>query len=41
MIINLRTLDCLTNSPCQIHWKYIENSMKEMGTAHMFIYIVR
>ena len=30
MIINLRTLDCLTNSPCQIHWKYIENSMEEM-----------
>ena len=30
MIINLRTLDCLTNSPCQIPWKYIENSMEEM-----------
>ena len=25
MIINLRTLDCLTNSPCQIHWNYIKN----------------
>ena len=30
MIINLRTLDCLTNYPYQIHWKYIENIMKEM-----------
>ena len=30
MIINLRTLDSLTNSPCKIHWKYIANSMKEM-----------
>ena len=30
MINNLRTLDCLTNTPCQIHWKYIENSMEEM-----------
>ena len=30
MIINLRTLDCLKNSPCQSHWKYIENSMEEM-----------
>ena len=35
MIINLRTLDCLTNSPCQIHWKYIENSMEEMHINFM------
>ena len=30
MIIDLRTLDFLTNSPCQFHWKYIENNMNEM-----------
>ena len=24
MIINLRTLDCLINSPCQSHWNYID-----------------
>ena len=35
MIINLRTLDCLTNSPRQIHWKYIENSMEEMHINFM------
>ena len=35
MIINLRTLDCSTNSPCQIHWKYIENSMEEMHINFM------
>ena len=35
MIINLRTLDCLTNSSCQNHWKYIENSMEEMRINFM------
>ena len=35
MIISLRTLDCLTNSPRQIHWKYIENSMEEMHINFM------
>ena len=37
MIINLRTLDCLTNSPCQSHWKYIENSMEE-GKVNFMIF---